>query len=114
MLGLIVTLFVALVLYSVLKGEVQYVRDTLEIQLRQARFRLDRLERRVRELEGPPLSAGAADTIAAPGATTATFPGVIETRLPDETASATVPLESSPSSLADPRSEADVTGTAAV
>ena len=53
MLTLILILFVGLVLYSLLKGELQYIRDTLEIQLRQARFRLDRLERRVRELEEP-------------------------------------------------------------
>jgi len=51
MLNAILILFVAVVVYSLLKGELDYVRDNLEIQLRQTRFRLDRLERRVRELE---------------------------------------------------------------
>ena len=112
MLGLIVTLFVALVLYSMLKGEVQYVRDTLEIQLRQARFRLDRLERRVRELEGPVSTSSATDTAAAAGPTAATSPGVVETRMPDDDAgAATGPQGSTSSSLADSRSEVDASGT---
>jgi hypothetical protein len=53
MLTVVLVLFVAVVVYTAMKGELQYVRDSLEIQLRQARFRIDRLERRVRELEEP-------------------------------------------------------------
>jgi hypothetical protein len=57
MLTVFLVLFVAVVLYSLLKGELEYVRDSLEIQLRQARFRIDRLERRVRDLEEPAASS---------------------------------------------------------
>ncbi len=44
-------LFAALVVYFSLKGELEYVRDNLEIQLRQVRFRVHRLQQRLEELE---------------------------------------------------------------
>jgi hypothetical protein len=78
MLEVVLVLFVAIVLYSLLKGEIEYVRDTLEIQLRQARFRLDRLEGRVRELEaGAPAgvaSEPAAQPVSDPGSLTSPAP----------------------------------------